>query len=191
MTEKIDELLRGNDRTLKLVWFAMSAALLVYAGLPFFVPIDQEPSVPILVFAGMAAASAVGAVLYRRLQFSDAALVKLLGRPAPSVETLVEGIPEGVIRETLMERLEPLTPEERRLYGAAASMQTPYIIVWAMNESIGIFGLVGAFMGHDKSVVVPFMGAAFVLQCVSFPRILEIAGRLRNLALTTPVTGTA
>jgi hypothetical protein len=189
MTGKFDELLRGNDRTLKLVWFAMSAALLVYAGLPFFVPIDQEPSLPILVPAGMAAACTVGAIVYRRSQFSDAALAKLLGRPVPSVEAIVEGVPEGAMRKTLIENLEALSSEERRIYGAAAAMQTPYIVVWALNESIGIFGLVAAFMGHEKPVILLFIGVALALQLAAFPRIPEVVERLRNLALKTPATG--
>jgi hypothetical protein len=188
MTGKLGELLGGSDRTLKLVWVAMSGALLIYAGLPFVVPIDQEPSVSILILAAVAAAAAIVAITYRRLQFSDAALAKNLSRPVPSMEAIAERIPEGEVRTQLMRNLESLTSEERRVYGTVAAMQMPYIVVWALNESVGIFGLVGAFMGYEVSVVLPFIGVALALQIACFPRIPELAERVQRLALTTPVT---
>ena len=65
---------------------------------------------------------------------------------------------------------------------------TPFILRMALRESIGIYGLVLATLGHPIAHAAPFFAVSFLTQALAFPKLSGIADDLeaaQNASLGT------
>lgn len=58
-------------------------------------------------------------------------------------------------------------------YAVFAYVQTSYIVTWAMQEAIAVFGLVITIMTQDASNMVIFSLAAFAMLFTTRPKALK------------------
>jgi len=191
LSGKLDELVAAHDRTTKLIWAAMCGALLVYAAVPFLIsagwrePGDSVSAALLPFLAGVAVLFAAASSVYRRREFSDDRFRSLLREPT-SVEKLVQHVPSERERSKLATKLEAISPEDLRVYSVILSRLPPTIVVLALQEVVGIAGLVAAFLTRDATVVVPFVGVALLLHIAVFPNTAALAERVGKLGLTVP-----
>ena len=152
---KLGELVAAHDRIVKIIWVAMCGALVLYAAVPFFMslepqqadealgalgaPTEPSPLVPLL--AAVAVALVVASLVYRRKEFSDEKLGSLL-RGVPVADELAQHIQSPADRAKHVADLAMMEVDDLRVYSVVLSRQTPTIVVLAMQEAIGILGLV-------------------------------------------------
>jgi hypothetical protein len=193
MSGRLGELVAAQDRVAKLIWAAMCGALFVYAAVPLAMsaswqqPGDAELASLMPYLGGLAVLIAAASFVYRRREFSDDKLRSLLREPT-SVEALARQVPSADERRRIETALEAMSAEERRVYGVVISRVTPTIVVLALQEAVGLVGLVAAFLLRDATVVFPFVGVALLLHIGVFPRTTALAERVQKLGLTVPVT---
>ncbi len=179
---KLAELLTTQERTSRIIWFAMCMAILLYGAVLVMIALDQsqsgEPgdtSVMLPILAGMSVVTAIGTLMFKRHVFSDDALRAALSASPADVSAL-----PGV---------DDLEADEQRVLAVVMSRHTMSIIVLALQESIAIYGLVLGFIARDPVMFAPFGAVALVLHLFEFPRTQILAERVQKLALTTVVTG--
>jgi hypothetical protein len=190
---KLGELVAAHDRMTKIVWVALSGSLLMYAAIPFLMSSGWEPSdgssTPLLpILAGVALVVAAASIVYGRREFSDDRLTGLLREPV-SAEGIAGQLQTSALRDTLLADLQAMPAEDLRAYSVVMSRQAPAIIRLALQEAVGIVGLAAAFIDQDPMLVVPFVGAALLLQMRAFPNTTALAERVRKLGLTVPMMG--
>lgn len=126
--------------TCRILWWTLVVSLLIYVLVAHVVDVAPNPSAPISLLLPV----------FTGLSLAIAAGTVILRRRA-----LSEPIQAG--------RLDPSTAE-----GLAAAF-TPFILSLVLAESIGIFGLVLAFLSGDPSYSVWFSAGAIALLFVHRP----------------------
>ena len=156
-----------------ILWAAMTAAVVVYilivhvAARP-----DADPVPPVLRLglSCLALAEIVAVFLYRRFQLSDDALRRLVDD-----EGTLSGITEiQNASEEMLRSVEALDAAERKVLNLLFAVQTRVVIALALSETVGIYGLVLAFMSGIPSDVYPFAGAALMLCLLNRPPGMEL-----------------
>lgn len=132
--------------TNRLLWWAFVVSLLVYVGVAHVARIPGERTAPLDLLVPALALVSLGE-----------ALASLLYRRYAL---------SGPIRSG---RLDPSTPE-----GARRAFQ-PFVVNLALSESVGIYGLVLAFLSGDPVYAVAFSAAALVLLYLHRPTAPDLA----------------
>ena len=171
---KLGELVAAQERVTKVMWVAMCAGLLVYVAIPQILfpdgrTSDGAPESLLSIMIAVAVVSAVGSLIYYRRAFSDETLVALLRRPV-SAQKIAEEAQQAAQSKKLLADLETMSAEDLRVYGVVRSRQTSWIAAFSLNESVGIYGLVAAFVAQDAMLVLPFVAVALLLQFGAFPK---------------------
>ena len=197
---KFGELLAAHDRIVKIIWMAMCGALVAYAAFPFFISMGLQQADQALgtlgeptehgslvgLLTGVAVALVIVSLVTHRKQFSDEKLGSLL-RVAPTADKLAQHIQSPADRAKHVADLETMGVDDLRVYSVVLSRQTPTIAVLAMQEAVGLLGLVVAFVGRDATLVLPFVAVALCLHLGLFPNSTKLAERIQKLSLTVPV----
>ena len=175
--------LRASFVTLRILHLAMCASLGVYLLMLFMVisgqkreaeadhvepavstaapPVKQEPpgDVMTIVFAAMAAMSAVGMLVVRS---------KLMPKGAEVGRT------EALAGSASMP--DQLTAPQKK---AIARLVTASVVAWALAESVALYGLILGFLYKDVMHYLPFAACALVLLLVMTPRRAQLEGVVR------------
>ncbi|MGH7884100.1 MAG: hypothetical protein ACRENO_00235 [Thermodesulfobacteriota bacterium] len=156
----------------------------MYSGLSFVFGsgerIISDASIKYIFYAA-AAVLAVASFALFNYKFSEKSLKKQLLRDINIDELSSDNATNKVDKEK-KRVLETLSKEERKLYALSSSFQIPYIISWALNESIVLFGFISSYMFKDALNIVPFAIIAAALHFQMYPRLLQIVEK----ALTMP-----
>lgn len=174
--------LRSSAKVLTVIWIAFQAAAVLYYVVARLVargwtPEDRLDPGFAPLFWILAALSAAASMIYQRRAFSDA---KLAASPSyqPSDNSLSAAAKER------NETYKAMDDEDKGLVNAFAYIQVSYIVTWAFQEAIAIFGLIMAIVTRDVSNVFIFNLAAIALLFTTRPTpvpLLERAARLSSL----------
>lgn len=83
-------------------------------------------------------------------------------------------------RRRVAEMLEE--PPDSNSAAASELLRGRCLAVWAMSESVAIFGLTLAFFTHDAFDFVPFASASFLLLCIHRPWTAPFNQALQNIS---------
>ena len=169
-----------NVKIMIVIWIAFQVAAAVYylvvrlvgAG---WTEMDRAETGIAPVFYAVAAVTALVSILYQRWAFTDARLGASLDRDALSDS------PRGAVLQG-RPGFADLDETDRRLVNVFAYVQTSYVVVWAMQEAVAIYGLVMAFVIRDTSNVVLFNLAALALLISTRPAPAPLLERAAMLA---------
>ena len=136
-------------RSQRLMWAALTAALGIWALLPFQLEAVAARATPALLGPLLAAAAATAGL---------ASL--LLHRRTHAPERLRARIPTGTAGAA----------RECAVVQGLQGLVAPWVACLALNESIAIFGLVLALLRGEPAHGLPFAAAALGLNLAMFPR---------------------
>ncbi|MBC8426794.1 hypothetical protein H8E07_21990 [bacterium] len=174
--------LRSSTKVLNIIWIAFQVAAAVYYVIarimgqawtsedrldPGFVP----------AFWVLAALSAIASILYQRWAFSDAKLAA-----SPTYETSANSVSTAAMARN--ETYQAMGDTDKGLVKAFAYIQVSYIVTWAFQEAIAIFGLIMAIVTRDVSNVVIFNVAALALLFATRPASVPLLERVQRLSQT-------
>ncbi len=162
-------------RTAQVLWAALLVSIFIYVGIllvtgrAWFVSPDAQPVMAYTLAAVALATSVVSFVLPPTLHRQAAA------RMAQGLETREEV--SFVQRETEGGFRDAAPGGSVRVYvdrvaaerAAAACAMTPFILSIALSESVGIHGLLLAWLGHGMTTAGPLLALSFALIAVRFP----------------------
>jgi len=140
-------------QSIRIVWLALVASLLVYGAIPFVLPLPGEPAavlVPLvaaLVFVALA--TALATMVLRRVAITG---------------PLASGA------------LDPATKT------GAGRVLAISVVLWALCESIGVYGLVLFFLYRELALFYPFLLVAMALMLFHAPRALASQSSASDLA---------
>ena len=165
MTEMAGQDVQARLKILHILWAALGAAIIVYGVVAHVVtPLgsgeDPKLSVLRLAFAAVSIVTAAVTFWWRR---------SFAVRPG------------GELSLFLKEPGVPLSSEERAT--VLERLQVNCIIVWALSESVGIYGLVLAILSGDPNEFMPFGCGALALLMLHRPAMWPIS---RSLGTGTP-----
>jgi hypothetical protein len=72
-------------------------------------------------------------------------------------------------RRTSGDALDLGVPADAALLKVVGKLRTASILSWAFGESIGMFGLVGAFLTSQPLIYLPFAGVAAIALAIYAP----------------------
>jgi hypothetical protein len=148
--KSFEELLGHRMMVLKVIWMALTASILVYAGVGYIVSVNADPKnagdVPrvfqMSIFA-VAVMTALGSVALKTFLFSpgkiEARLVSAKG-----------------------------DDKEQRLLNLFGWYFPRYIVILALDESVAVYGLVLTLVTLQPSEMIPFMAVALFLNARVF-----------------------
>ncbi len=151
--------------TLRIIWGAMLASIVMYIGIGFVVAAEQPGSPPEtvelyrMVFTGLAVSVLVAIPVLRRVLMGGVFL-------APS-DRGMHGRDDG--------------PAPEVLEAAMAKYMQGSLVGIALAESVCLYGLVLAFLAADGSEVLPFAAVSALAMAVQLPResvLADIAQRM-------------
>ena len=122
-----------------------------------------------------AALSAVASILYQRWAFSDARLAA-----SPTYETSANSASTVAMERN--ETYQAMDDTDKGMVKAFAYLQVSYIVTWAFQEAIAIFGLIMAIVTRDISNVVIFNLAAIALLFTTRPAPVPLLERVQRLS---------
>jgi len=185
LSPELTALLAQADRIQRLVWWALSLAILVYAGAGFAAAGAVaggagasgagETLRPVL-YAAAVANGILSLVLYRRARAPERLRAHLTAPIAPEVlaqDPRVGGSPASPI----LDRVRRLSDSERRVLALVPRTFMPWVLCMVLNEAVAIFGLVLALLAGNRLDVLPFAAAALALNAAMFPNNAKLAER--------------
>lgn len=132
--------------TLRMIWFSLVSAIVIYAVIAFVVPAEHDAA------GGGSTAPAILA-----LQIAGAAVL-----------LAAWFVPGALLRRSSEEAMRgaPARPD-----GAAVPPKTSVALLvrWALLEAVAILGLLAAFIGQDSRFFVPFGVVALAGMLLAFP----------------------
>lgn len=171
----------GNPRSLGdlgpvLLWYALAGSVLAYPLVPHLVSLGPVGGVPALLAPLLAAASLGEMALQRWLlgRLADGRLFRALADPG-----------SALFRSPQVGPLDGLGAVERGARALRAARSTTLLIVWALAESIAIYGLALTLVTADPRYGYGFAAVAFANLLLYYPRARDLEeqlGRWRRYA---------
>ena len=181
LSAEFKDFIAPKARVLNLIWGALTFAPLMYVVIAWIIygQTSSTPNeAPLLevgsglplkeIGLGMILVLGFSAIFYQKRAFSgDLLAKKMAGDPVwpPEGSPMASGSGSGD-----KEIFERLSDSEKRLAVLWPHYQTTMIVVWAMLEAISVLGLVLTILQRDFYVVIPFAGAAVILNVMKIPR---------------------
>jgi hypothetical protein len=191
LSSELKKLVIAPARNMILIWSAIMAATLIYVVVVWFLFRGTKSAVDaasdsqlLMVGIGIAGLlSAIASVVLEKIFLSENKIMKQLDQKPDAAtalrsQTLGSEVASGE-KSALFERL---SGTEQRLVGLLPLYQTAMIVIWAMRESIAIWGVVLAILLERFLVVVPFAAVALVLVAIKPPRPAAFLEANRNSA---------
>jgi len=172
---------------LRFIWGVYSMSILLFVAVLFLMMgagSDTDwASVSTLVGLGVGGVVVVAALLYRRRKFSETRLRELLAHE-PDIDEMSKDSEYGMVDEERKAELAELSPDELRVLAALRGLQVPFLVSLGIHEVVALVGFVVAFAMGDFTLVVPFAGAALLLNGIAAPRVSSWAERLSRLTVS-------
>ena len=170
----------------KIIWAALTGSILVYGGVAYALPelgeaIDGGAQDISIFFVALAIASGVGSLFLRKFLFSDEGIKRQLEKPIDPKQLSTDR-QTGQLNEEKLNKIESLNEFEQKLLSLLNWYFVPNLVCWGLNESIAIYGLVLAIFEGSPNTLLPFAGAALLLNFTMFPKFDSIVGKARNLS---------
>lgn len=176
-------LVEKNSKILKIVWVALLFAIVLYSGLSltFSYSGNSDPGEALkYIFYTIAVLLALTSILIYKKVFSEKSFKEKLKREM-SAEELAKDIGTNKVDPDKKKALETLSTMELKLYGLSGSFFIPYVICWALNESIVLIGFVMAYVFNDGYEIVPFTLAGLLLHVQMYPKLEQIVNKARTM----------
>lgn len=176
-------LIAKNSKILKIVWGVLLFAIVLYSGLSLTFSYSRisDPGAALkYIFYTIAVLLALTSILIYIKVFSEKSYKEKLKREM-SAEDLAKDIGTNRVDENKKRALETLSTNELKLYGLSGSFFVPYVICWALNESIVLIGFVMAYVFNDGYEIVPFALAALLLHVQMYPKLEQIVDKARTM----------
>lgn len=179
------ELLRPAMFAPKMLWFVLTASILIYGVLAHLLAQQSDGTTAVdpairLAISMTAIAAGTASLLVPRFLLSDERVRRTLQPPVNSEE--FASIPgSDAIDENRLNQVRQLSDSEQKMLRLPALLFTPFILRLVLNESIAISGLVLSLLSHSLTPFLPFAVIAIVLNVIGRPQIdpvLERAARL-------------
>lgn len=140
--------------TLRVIWVGLGLSVFVYVAVGVWLTRSMKPAFPSDIIAtltpalyAIAVATALLAVWWRRALVPERLLAATANAPAPTMN--VGTAPES--------------DEERRALAMAARLQGQSVVLWALSESLAIYGLILSIGSGDARHVTGLAAASLVL----------------------------
>lgn len=176
-------LVQKNSKVLKIVWIALLIAIVLYTGLSLSFSYaggsDLSNAVKYVLYA-FAGVLALGSVLIYKKVLSEKSIKKKLLNNT-SIDELAKDIGTNKIDEDKKSALETLSVRELKLYGLSGSFFVPFVVCWALNESIVLIGFVISYLYKDAYEIVPFALAGLLLHVQMYPGLEQIVDRAQAM----------
>jgi hypothetical protein len=179
ISAELRELLRQVELTQKIIWFALTLAILLFMVI-LYIKVARDPAStsPVTgVTVGLYVAAAVVAVIsigYRRHMLSDDRLRKIVQKDADL------SLIEKRLGRKRFGPVQALPPVEQKLLGLAVSLQTFYMVVLSLHEVVAVYGFSLAYIENKPLRYLPFMVGAVVLNLFAFPRPKSLVERAQH-----------
>jgi hypothetical protein len=179
------ELSAQKLRILKVIWAGLTGSILVYSAVIYAIPGIGSASLGggqslSIVFVALAVGSGSASVFLRALLLSENRVRKQLEQPIDA-QQLSTDKQTGQLNEAKLRKIESLGEFEQKLLLLLNWYFVPNIICWGLNESIAVFGLVLVLLEGNPSSVIPFAGAALLLNFSMFPKFDVLVDKARSL----------
>lgn len=178
-----NHLIEKNAKVLKIVWAALFLAMVLYALISLAFSFEDKTSSNIFflyIFYVVAIAFAFISITIYKRTFSEKQLRKKLQNSA-SLDDLARDLRTNKIDQQKREILQKLPFLEQKIYGLSNSFMVPYVICWAMNESIVLLGFVSSYLFKDSLKAIPFAVVGILLHIQMYPRLKDILDKVRSM----------
>lgn len=176
-------LIEKNSKVLKIVWAALFIAMILYAAFSFTFKFNAEntPSeiVAYILYATGLVFAFISIALYKRT-FSEKQLRKKLENKI-NVDDLSRDPRTNKVDVEKKKILLQLPILEQRIYDISNSFMVPYVICWAMNESIVLLGFVASYLFKDTQKVIPFAIIGILLHIQMYPQLKTVLEKVRSM----------
>ncbi len=176
------KLLQPILRIQQIVWGAFTASLAVYGAVGYMIaaasgrqPRAIDPAIEMGIVAA-AAIAAVSAVYLWRSSGTQQAIDARLAK-TPDVVAMASLNTAHVADPERMAAIRALDEREQRALSVASWASTQQIICWGLNEAVGMMGLILNMLTYERELMLPFLGAAVLLNMLMRPRISSIVDR--------------
>lgn len=168
---KIDE----QYRTLVILFFALLSSNGIFVGIAVTAPPAPSPPDDIILYALIAVSVMIlGVSFVLPANFEKKGLAGL-SLPIEEHAEADPNVPTSFAKHNTTRRF---TDPKTALSRALGVMMTPFILRMALRESIGIYGLMLAMLGHPLTQALPFLAVSFLTQAIEFPRLSRFADAL-------------
>lgn len=178
--EKFDALVRACSEKLTVPWLAMTASIGLDSIILSYVA-EQGPLPASLaltcVLAAVGCVLAAASVMVPRRACSDAAISAQMRRePLPRAWSDSMRL-DGDDFHALLGLPKPL----QRLFGLIVMSRTPYLIALGLSVAVASLGLVYGLITKSMLYALPWLGVAFALNGLHYPRLEKLMQRGRKL----------
>ncbi|HJK92612.1 MAG TPA: ATP synthase F0 subunit C [Polyangiaceae bacterium LLY-WYZ-15_(1-7)] len=158
-------------RVQRILWAAMLSTVVIYAFLAWFVAspqaaergVEAEPMLAIALAVAAVGSTVASFLLPRHF------MKQILDRQQPAIEEIPDPHAQDVMFRDQVPKTSVLTNGGALLREMIPKWQTGFILSLALSESVAIYGLVLAFVGHPPKVWAFFMVVGAVLLAIRFP----------------------
>ncbi len=175
-----DTLLAPTVRVQKMIWTALAVGVAVHVAMAYvFLDMRGTPAtagvsdIVTTVISVLSGVTFLTTIAMRRILFADARVDAALARDdaATSVAARAHMASAGSSVQSVQEQLDALSDAEMHALDLAAWCTTQFIVLWALAESISVFGLTLSFLTGDIASMFPMVMGALVLLAISFPNL--------------------
>ncbi len=188
-TSLLEEVLKPKISMARMIWFFLTLSIGSYLLVAYLVIHFAQLPPPRVAWAGVLKiallALSVGQgflslILFRRLP-GRRRIEGALAKPI-DLEALL-GTPHGGEADAeLLRKGEQLSEVERKIVALYPLFLSSWIVSWALNEAIAIYGLVAATLLRSFPLILPFAALAILLNLLMRPR-LELVRERTTLPL--------
>ncbi|NIP37813.1 MAG: hypothetical protein GWO07_02125 [Candidatus Dadabacteria bacterium] len=163
ISNELQETIDTQFRIKKLLWIGLTVGLILYFLAVYFITIGKEPNPNLsrtteYVFAAAGLILFFIVVIIRRIVYSDNRLKNILVAQQSNTQNLPEILNKYLSRQQIF-----------------------YIIILAINDSIGILGIAIGFISRDINKALPYIVVAILLNFWVYPKKEQSINNLRSL----------
>ncbi len=191
LSNELKQLVVAPARTMILIWGAFLAASPIYVAVVWILfrgdkPEVEPPADPMMMMVGVGLVgllSAIASVILEKVFLSEKRILKNLGQ-TPSAVTALGSKTQGGSAPSgeKVALFEKLSETEQRLACLLGHYQTSMMMIWAMRESIAVWGVLLAILVGKFLPVIPFAAVALMLVAIKPPRPIAFLEANRNRA---------
>jgi hypothetical protein len=190
LPNELAEALQPLKRLYVVLWFALTAAIVLYLFVLFLTVRSISGSAatiePIVQYLSVLISLVVGVIslLYWRHSRSDTRFQRLLARDIQLKDVqekanklVVQPKSKGSPDQKTLLQLSTLASFDRRRYAVAADLFLPFLLNLALNETVALCGFVLALLRRDLWQFLPFATAAILMNIYMLPKLENLMER--------------
>lgn len=183
-SQEMENLVQQISRIQKVLWLALTSAIVVYAVVAHMIASSAESIVGASVrnvFYLVGAGIAVASLFMRRRVFSEEGL-RNLAKATPDLNEWIESRGMRLDIE-ISKKIQSLSRSEQKTLAVTANAAKEAVGALMISEGVAVAGLVLALVDQDPFHTITFGSGALLLHLSAFPKTEEIARRAYEIVL--------